>query len=85
MSDAKIEEIAISFTEGKREDIMWCRDDGIDANGFRHFFVYNGSWPGSITPEGTFRNNPVEIIWEGNAPFAVSDYNAAIAWILEQI
>lgn len=85
MSDAENEELAIRVVNGKRTHVLWCRDDGTDESGNRHFFAYNGSWPGVVTPEGTFRNDPAEIIWEGNAPFAVTDYDDAIKWILEQV
>jgi hypothetical protein len=92
-------QIAIADDTGKVS--LWCEHNGVDKDGFLHFYVINGAW------KGKFKDNIVHItatnddisgylVWSGTAglqkhangrwsKYADNYYNEAIAWIQDLI
>lgn len=83
----------LAFAErGSRDVTLWCQDLGRTRAGMRRFTVINGAWDGTFDPQTgmltidhTRAASPVDLLWEGTAPFDHADYNAAIAWLNQQV
>lgn len=82
----------IAIGSGKTVE-LWCEVENRVGRRI-DFYVINGAWRGSIegdavTVTGCVGNGakhmPGRVLWEGSAPFSHRDYNAAIAWIGEQV
>lgn len=69
---------------------LWCKSDGVTKEGHQKFFAINGYWNGTfdgsqVYVDRTEKVYPAEILWQGKAPFAESEYNEAMEWIRGQI
>lgn len=68
---------------------VWATETKVDDDG-RHFDCNNGGWSGRIKDgllylHGDTKGYPATIIWEGNVPPRIGDYNIVMSWIEAQV
>ena len=83
--------IAIADPERPKEVSLWCTVDKRHSNGSVEFDVINGLWTGTLYSNNTLKVHttgkiwPAILVWEGDVPSGLGDYNSVIDWINEEI